>query len=366
MSKRILFLEPYYGGSHKNWFEELERYSGHQFESITLPAKHWKWRMASAASIFADKLSDFSAKDYDLILCSEFLSINRLRGELTKEWQEIPIACYFHENQILYPWSQHDKDTEYERNLHYIYHHLENLRNADSLIFNSYFHQNSLFQELMGLLTQLPKPKPVFDLKSIKEKSTVLYPGVDSFLYQEDKNIQLPEVPLILWNHRWDEDKNPAEFYDLIKTLIKEDFQFELALLGDLERTAYHQMFQDLCPDKIKYKGKLPRDEYVKVLRSATISPVTSLHDFFGISVVEAILSGVKVFVPQRMAYHEHFTIEDHKTFSYRDSSELVTKVMDHKNQSIKNSITHCERYLWKNLISQYDCHFSTIAKNRK
>ena len=108
MSKRILFLEPYYGGSRKSWFEGLERFSTHKYESITLPAKHWKWRMSSAASIFADKLSQHSANDNDLILCSEFLSINRLRGELSKEWQDIPIACYFHENKILSIYSLHN------------------------------------------------------------------------------------------------------------------------------------------------------------------------------------------------------------------------------------------------------------------
>lgn len=360
--KRVLFLEPYYGGSHQFWFEQLQKYSKHAFFPLTLPARHWKWRMHSSASVFSEKMQDLNPEDFDLILCSEFVSINKLRGELHSSWLQIPIFCYFHENQILYPWSQHDKDSHYERNATYILHHLENLRCADRLFFNSLFHLNTLLDELPKVHMEFPKPRPKLELKNIKAKSFVLYPGVewDDANFQS-KNFEISkdqEIPLILWNHRWDDDKNPQSFVWLIQQLIRRKVKFHLALLGDIQKSKAWDYFSTI--DKtgsqyIKYLGHQDRTRYQKILAEASIAPVTSHHDFFGISTVEAILAGAKVFVPRRMAYHEHFDLDEFQECSYADDQELLNLVLNYRDVSHPKSRSHCQRYLWSNMIEKYD-----------
>lgn len=357
MSKRILFIEPYYGGSHKSWFEQLKKYSKHTFKSLTLPARHWKWRMHSSPSIFSDQVNALRSQDFDLILCSEFLSINRFRGELSKEWRDFPILCYFHENQILYPWSQHDKESAYERNLIYVYHNLENLRAADYLIFNSRFHLESLMRELPKTLKTFPSPRPFFNLSSIIEKSTILPPGIE-------EDIILPPMrqnggaPLILWNHRWDEDKNPQDFFLLIENLRKRAFEFRLALLGDFSRSSHKQKISQLPQNLIVYSGYQSRKDYIRIINEADIAPITSHHDFFGISAVESILTGNVVIPPNRMAYPEHFEKSEFEKIHFKNMDELTKNVMSYQKFCLQKSKEHCRSYLWHNLIHKYDSYF--------
>lgn len=48
---RVLLVEPYGGGSHQIFLEGLQRHLAGDFlfESLTLPARGWKWRMRLAA-----------------------------------------------------------------------------------------------------------------------------------------------------------------------------------------------------------------------------------------------------------------------------------------------------------------------------
>lgn len=354
LMQRVLFLEPYFGGSHQNWFEQLQANSKHHYTPITLPARHWKWRMQASAGIFADQLKHLNPEDYDLILCSEFLSINRLKGELVPAWSQLPFFCYFHENQILYPWSQHDKDSAYERNLFYVFHHLENLKVADYLGFNSHFHFQALLDELPKTLATFPKPRPQFEIEQIKTKSTILPPGIENALGELGPK-KSKENPLILWNHRWDADKNPDSFVWLIQKLLDKNFSFQLALLGEVEKSPCWDFFKSLDPGLIRYRGTQSREDYLKVLNQAAILPVTSYHDFFGISTVEAILAGAKVFVPKRMAYSEHFEANEYQHLSYQSDSELLQLVLNFKSKELGHSQQYCQRYLWKNIISKYD-----------
>ena len=53
-SSKILYLEPYYGGSHKQLITLLQReYGG---DVYSLPASKWHWRMRTSALYFAEQL----------------------------------------------------------------------------------------------------------------------------------------------------------------------------------------------------------------------------------------------------------------------------------------------------------------------
>ena len=46
----ILFLEPFYGGSHREFADGLVQHSRQRIELHTLPARFWRWRMRGAAT----------------------------------------------------------------------------------------------------------------------------------------------------------------------------------------------------------------------------------------------------------------------------------------------------------------------------
>jgi len=51
----VLYLEPWYGGSHRNFMDGLIEHSRHTYHSITMAARFWKWRMQGGAVTMARK-----------------------------------------------------------------------------------------------------------------------------------------------------------------------------------------------------------------------------------------------------------------------------------------------------------------------
>ena len=52
---RIVLLEPFFSGSHQSWAEEFQENSQHNVELLTLPGRHWKWRMHGGAISLSKK-----------------------------------------------------------------------------------------------------------------------------------------------------------------------------------------------------------------------------------------------------------------------------------------------------------------------
>ncbi len=103
----VVVLEPYYGGSHAAFVDTLKLHSRHRVALVTLPARKWKWRMRGAAIWFARDARNWERwggnGPVDAILCSDMLSVADLRALLPPSLRSLPIACYFHENQLTYP-----------------------------------------------------------------------------------------------------------------------------------------------------------------------------------------------------------------------------------------------------------------------
>ena len=75
----VLVVEPYYGGSHKQFLDGLAQHLPFRFRPMTLPARKWKWRMRLAAPHFARLLHRLDER-FDLVLCSTFLDVAAFRG----------------------------------------------------------------------------------------------------------------------------------------------------------------------------------------------------------------------------------------------------------------------------------------------
>ena len=70
----ILYIEPYYSGSHKKWIDSYQKYSNHTIDILSLPGNKWKWRMHGGAVTLANDFMNYDKK-LDLILCSDFLNL---------------------------------------------------------------------------------------------------------------------------------------------------------------------------------------------------------------------------------------------------------------------------------------------------
>ncbi|RMG60015.1 MAG: glycosyltransferase, partial [Bacteroidetes bacterium] len=111
---------------------------------------------------------------------------------------------------------------------------------------------------------------------------------------------------------------------------------------------------------EIVHWGYVPdRDAYWRWLQQADILPVTSRHDFFGRSVVEAMAAGVLPLLPRRLAYPEHLPESWQATCLYGDEDELKLRLgqwLEHgwpaPQQHLRQAV---RRYDWALLCPIYD-----------
>ena len=65
-------------------------------------------------------------------------------------------------------------------------------------------------------------------LKKLKIKVKFLYIGIDLKRFDTYKT-KNEGPPLILWNHRWEYDKNPETFFKVLFNLHKKGIDFRVA-----------------------------------------------------------------------------------------------------------------------------------------
>ncbi|MCH7995503.1 MAG: DUF3524 domain-containing protein, partial [Planctomycetes bacterium] len=174
----VAVLEPYYGGSHAAFVDTLVGHSRHRTCLATMPARKWKWRMRGAAIWFAREdnewLAGSNGRGVDLILCNDMLSVSDLRALLPAAMRNVPIVCYFHENQLTYPLPcEADRDYQYGMT------NITSCLAADAVWFNSAFHLDEFLDAAAKLLRKMPDCVPGGVIDSIRKKCLVVPPPIE-------------------------------------------------------------------------------------------------------------------------------------------------------------------------------------------
>ncbi|MCG8372865.1 MAG: DUF3524 domain-containing protein, partial [Balneolales bacterium] len=156
----------------------MKKYSRHNIEILSLPGRHWKWRMHGGAVSLAERFNRMNGIP-DLILGTSMLDFSTFLG-LTKEKSVgIPTAIYFHENQLTYPWSPQDRDVKHKRDNHYAFINYTSALVADKVFFNSKYHRTSFLNALPKFLNQFPDRQDKHKIGELEAKSEVMYLGMD-------------------------------------------------------------------------------------------------------------------------------------------------------------------------------------------
>ena len=133
---KILLVEPYYTGSHRQWAEGLQNFSKNEIRILSMKGQFWKWRMHGGAVTLAKEFQKIEWKP-DFILASDMLDLSTFLS-LTKQLSyDIPTAIYFHENQLSYPWSPQDRDIKKNRDSHYGFINYVSSLVSDCLLYTS-------------------------------------------------------------------------------------------------------------------------------------------------------------------------------------------------------------------------------------
>jgi glycosyltransferase involved in cell wall biosynthesis len=362
---KYLFLEPFFGGSHRDFAEGFISNSRHHIDLVTLPARFWKWRMRGAALHFFNKIDNLS--DYDGLITSPLMGLSDFKM-LTGPGCP-PALVYFHENQITYPLAPGES-----MDVQFGFTDITTGLAADRILFNSRTHMDAFFGALPGFLGMMPEYRPRWVEEAIRDKSSVCHPGCRF----PGEAIQIPEPegpPIVVWNHRWEFDKNPDDFFAAIEAVEKKGLDFRLALLGE--------NFQ-ICPKpfldaKERFKHRLvhygyadSRKEYESWLRRGSIVVSTALQENFGLAVVEAIRYGCLPLLPNRLAYPEVLPKAFHADFIYQNQEDLENKLTRlisqtaHLQETRKALSDAMGRYAWENVIGEYDDMLGALTENKK
>jgi len=373
---KIAIVEPFYTDSHKQWIDGLVQFVPHQYTLLTLPGRHWKWRMQGAAVELAKQYNQLN-QTFDFIIASDMLNVALFKALVQSEQQNkhpTPIAVYFHENQLTYPWSKTDVDPQLKRDAAYQFINYTSTLCGDAIFFNSQYHQQSFLNALPTFLNQFPDYKNLDTIQSIQQKSKVLPIGLnlkkmDAFAHFQNQRNEQNEYPLILWNHRWEYDKNPDEFFDILKQLKERGVKFKLVVLGKAyqKRPEIFNRVPEIFKDELQHIGYCEsEEEYIKWLHLADILPVTTTQDFFGISVIEATYCNTIPLLPMRLAYPEHIPQSHHSTFFYEDTKDLTNRlqrlifnVKILRKQKVSNFV---EKYDWSKLLNIYQFAFQKLS----
>lgn len=355
--KNILIVEPFFSGSHKSWAEQFQNNSKHNIQILSLPGKFWKWRMYGSAYTLAEAYLKLDDKP-DIILATDMLDYATFVALIRHALKDTKLYLYFHENQLAYPWQEDGEDKKLKRDLHYGFMNYTSALVADKILFNSKHNMNSFYGHLKTILKVMPDCKHK-TVEGLKKKSNILPIGIH--LKHHDVDIQQPyqgEAPLILWNHRWEFDKNPDDFFKALITLKKEGLSFKLALLGEVYKNAPASLTHALeyFKDDIIVTGFMTKETYSSWLKASDILPVTSYHDFFGISVMEAIYMDVYPLLPNRLTYPDLYDINNHPEIFYDSYDEFVNKLRKTIQMKDRKSYRHlCLSYDWDEIIQTYD-----------
>ena len=366
VKKNILLIEPFFTGSHRQWAEGYQQHSQHQVDILSLPGRHWKWRMFGGAVSLAQQFLQSNFQP-DLILASDMLDLSTFLALSRNKTAHLPTVLYFHENQITYPWSPDDPDVALQRHNEYGFINYTSALAADRIVFNSNFHQTAFLQALPGFLQQFPDHRGMGNVSLLQDRSSVLPLGLDLSRFDPYRIKKSNRIPVLLWNHRWEYDKNPDAFYQLLRKIRERKFAFQLVLLGEsyAKSPSVFQKIQEEFSEELLHCG-YAKDfaTYARWLCRADILPVSSQQDFFGGSIVEAIYCGVYPILPFRLAYPEHIPTDLQADCFYQNESDFLDKtLLAMKRKSDDRLQNFVGRYDWSNLALAYDQFFSSRTK---
>jgi glycosyltransferase involved in cell wall biosynthesis len=301
----------------------------------------------------------------DVVLVTDMVNLPTLIA-LARPWlNDVPIHLYAHENQLTYPPPPGEK-----RDLTYGMINTLSMVAADAVHFNSAYHREEFFDELPRLLKHFPDYNHLEIISQLREKSDVLPVGLNlSYFDAFRPKIRQPGPLRILWNQRWEYDKNPGDFFRALIALADEGLDFQLIVAGENFRqqpAEFAQARKRLAGRILHFGFAESRADYARLLWHSDLVLSTAIHEFFGISVLEAVYCGAWPLLPTRLSYPELLPEPLHADHLYRNFDDLLAK--------LRWAVTHpaavragnlsgiADRFSWEKMAGRYDQEMAEIG----
>jgi glycosyltransferase involved in cell wall biosynthesis len=309
------------------------------------------------------------------------LDLATFRALTARRLADVPAAVYFHENQLTYPLP-----PGRTRDLGLAWVNYSSALAADAVIFNSAFHRREFLGALPGLLGRFHDFRELETIAQIAAKSHVLPPGIDlASLNADDSQASAHaspaslshsppgalapslQAPTILWNSRWEYDKQPAVFFAALERLDAMGVAFRLLIAGEHidPRAPEFVAARERWASRIDHWGYAPtRAAYAALLRRADVVVSAAQQEFFGIGIVEALWQGCAPVLPQRLNYPDLIPPALHERCLYSNDAELAERLAAALAHPLPRETWRplAAPFDWGALITVYDNLFITFC----
>lgn len=376
---RILLLSPYHGGSHQAWAEGYQRHSAHDVALLTLPARFWKWRMHGGAVTLARWwMAQLPAAGPlpDLLLATDLLDLTTFVALTRRHTAGIPAALYMHENQLTYPLPDDPTTGPMRRQLgerdrHYAFINYASMLAAGRVFFNSAYHLETFFAALPPFLRHYPESNELDTIDLLRARSEVLPVGIELQRLLPPLPPDENEPPLVLWNQRLEFDKNPDKFVGVLVELAAEGVPFRVALCGERfgQPGDAWQAGVAALGERVIHNGYADEEQYRRLLWQAAVTFSVADHEYFGISILEAVYAHTLPLLPARLSYPEVIPAAFHDDCLYRGRGHLLTRLrwaLAHPEEAravARRLAAVITRYDWATLAPAYDRVLSSIGE---
>ena len=315
---RILLLSAYDAGSHQRWRKQLvASQPDFQWDVLALPPRFFRWRIRGNALTWLNEPA--LRKPCDLLIATSMVDLASLKS-FHPHLARTPCLLYMHENQFAYPDSGKQHASAEPRIVN-----LYSAITADRVVFNSAWNRDSFLEGVAAFLNRMPDGLPDGLIAGLREKFVVLPVPIEDRLFEAPRRQLNTECPHLLWNHRWEYDKSPDRLLLLLDALEDMGQDFRLSIVGEQFRQspAAFDQIRSRYGARTLHWGFLPdRAEYDRLLGQADLVVSTALHDFQGLSVLEAMASGCVALTPDRLAYPEY--VPDNQRYASHETDAVA------------------------------------------
>ena len=371
-SAHVLVVEPWFGGSHRSWAEGLARHSEHDVHLVTHEDRFWRWRTRGSAVTLATEVRAHVAEhgQPDVLVVSSMVDLAALVGLSRRDVGAVPVLHYVHESQLVHPPGRGrtlDRDLAVTG--------WQNLVAADVAVFNSEFHRQALFDALPGFLHSFPDRRHEHLIDEVGARTRVLPVGIEvpdrgSQARGEDED----GPPILLWNHRWEQDKDPDAFAAALQGLLRRGVAFRLALVGEgpeAPPAAFEQVRALLGERVVAYGWQEPAPYRALLARSAVVVS-TARHEFFGVAVAEAMAARCCPVLPRRLSYPELIpaALHDRCLYDPDDDGALVDALVaalearEDRRRRAAVAARHVRRFAWSRVVEDYDRLLAELSRS--
>lgn len=353
-------------GSHAAWANGYQKHSAHDVSLITHPGQFWKWRMRGGAVTLADEIAGWVRQHGrpDVLLVSDMVDLSALLGLTRRTLGDTPVVLYLHENQLAFPRDDAADVDAAARTW-------ASLVAADLVMVNSQFHKDVVIGGIDRFLSLAPDLPHHQWRDTVVEKMLVVPVGVDTASLIEAARPLRDGPPVILWNHRWDTDKQPQVFVRALQRLAHDGVAYKVILAG---QDAWHDQSRlgeavEALGDSVRHHGEATPEQYRDLLLGSDICVSVATHEFFGISVVEAMAAGCVPVLPNALSYPELVPPELHRAALYPDGefrrrlARVASDLETHRDVTtgLRASMT---RFDWSVVAPMMDAEMSTVFSN--